>query len=47
MFERLSEISKAENINITDDAINEIVQNSNGGLRDAIESGGIYYITAD
>ena len=36
MFERLSEISKAENINITDDAINEIVQNSNGGLRDAI-----------
>ena len=36
MFERLQEISNAEGINITDDAINEIVQNSNGGLRDAI-----------
>ena len=36
MFERLKEISKLEKIKIDDDAINEIVKNSNGGLRDAI-----------
>lgn len=36
MFARLREISDNESIDITDEAIYEIVQNSNGGLRDAI-----------
>ena len=36
MFNRLKEISNMENINITDDALNEIVNVSDGGLRDAI-----------
>ena len=36
MFSRLKEISNMENINITDDALNEIVNVSDGGLRDAI-----------
>lgn len=36
MFARLREISNNESIDITDEAIYEIVQNSNGGLRDAI-----------
>lgn len=36
MFDRLKEISRLEGINITDDAINEIVNVSDGGLRDAI-----------
>ena len=36
MFERLKEISKLEKIKIDGDTINEIVKNSNGGLRDAI-----------
>lgn len=36
MFDRLKQISKEENINISDEAINEIVEESDGGLRDAI-----------
>ncbi|MBQ7104677.1 MAG: DNA polymerase III subunit gamma/tau [Bacilli bacterium] len=36
MFDRLKEIAVSENINITDDAINEIVNTSDGGMRDAI-----------
>lgn len=36
MFNRLKEISNLEKILIENDAINEIVLNSNGGLRDAI-----------
>ncbi len=36
MFARLKEISQSENIDITDDAIWEIVNESDGGLRDAI-----------
>ena len=36
MFDRLKEISTLEGINITDDAITEIVNVSDGGLRDAI-----------
>ena len=36
MFNRLREISDMEKINITDDAITEIVNVSDGGLRDAI-----------
>ena len=36
MFDRLKEISQLEGINITDDAINEIINVSDGGLRDAI-----------
>lgn len=36
MFNRLREISNMEKINITDDAITEIVNVSDGGLRDAI-----------
>ncbi len=36
MFDRLKEISNLEGINITDDAITEIVNVSDGGLRDAI-----------
>ena len=36
MFDRLREISDMEKINITDDAIKEIVNVSDGGLRDAI-----------
>ena len=36
MFARLKEISELEKINITDDALNEIVNISDGGLRDAI-----------
>ena len=36
MFKRLKEICDKENIKITDEAINEIILNSDGGLRDAI-----------
>jgi len=36
MFDRLKEISTLEGIDITDDAITEIVNVSDGGLRDAI-----------
>lgn len=36
MFDRLREISNMEKIDITDDAITEIVNVSDGGLRDAI-----------
>ena len=36
MFLRLREIADLEHINITDEAINEIVNVSDGGLRDAI-----------
>ena len=36
MFARLKEISEFENINITDDALTEIVNVSDGGLRDAV-----------
>ncbi len=36
IFERLNEISKKENINISEEAIREIARNSNGGMRDAI-----------
>lgn len=36
MQERLSKISTEENIPISDEALYEIVKNSNGGLRDAI-----------
>ena len=36
MKSKLLEISKKENINIDESGINEIVKNSNGGLRDAI-----------
>ena len=36
MFKRLKEICNLEEIKITDDAINEIIKNSDGGLRDAI-----------
>ena len=36
MFERLKEISKLENISIDDAAINEIIDQSDGGMRDAI-----------
>ena len=36
MFARLKEISESENIKITDDALYEIVNVSDGGLRDAI-----------
>ena len=36
MFKRLKEISDLENINITDEAINEIINVSDGGLRDAV-----------
>ena len=36
MFARLKEISELEKINITDDAIMEIVNVSDGGMRDAI-----------
>ena len=36
MFDRLKEIANLEKINITDDAIAEIVNVSDGGLRDAV-----------
>lgn len=36
MFERLKQIARKEKIKISDDAINEIVNDSNGGMRDAI-----------
>lgn len=36
MFKRLDEISKLENIKISSSAIEEIVNDSNGGMRDAI-----------
>ena len=36
MFDRLKEISNLENITISDDAITEIVNVSDGGLRDAV-----------
>ena len=36
MFDRLKEIAKLEKIKIDDDAINEIIDQSDGGLRDAI-----------
>ncbi len=36
MFDRLKQIAKKEKIKISDDAINEIVNDSNGGMRDAI-----------
>lgn len=36
MFDRLKEIAGMEKINITDDAINEIINTSDGGMRDAI-----------
>jgi len=36
MFRRLKEISDLESIDITEDALEEIVNNSDGGLRDAI-----------
>ena len=38
MFDRLKEIANLERINITDDAITEIVNVSDGGLRDALGS---------
>ena len=36
MFDRLKEIAKLEKIKIDDEAINEIIDQSDGGLRDAI-----------
>ena len=36
IFDRLKEVSKAEKIKITDDAINEIAYCADGGLRDAL-----------
>ena len=36
MFEKIKNICDSEKIDITDDSINQICENSNGGLRDAI-----------